>query len=226
MSESLSIIVPVYNEEQSILARIEYFRKLADNNQLIFVDGGSSDNTVELLRAHGQFVYEESLPNRGSQLFAGARQAKQDVLLFHHFDSVLPEDYQALLARAIESHCWGRFDIRLSGLSRILRIIEWSMNLRSRLTGIVTGDQVMFIRKDIFFQCAEGIQEHPLMEDIFLSKQLKRIEPPHRIKKSVISSSRYWEQHGAMNAIVKMWILRLLYYFGISPGTLYKMYYK
>ena len=226
LSENLSIIVPIYNEEQAIPPRTAYLTQLAEFNELILVDGGSSDHTVALLQNLGFSVVKSTEPNRGAQLLAGAEHSTGEILLFHHFDSELPQDYASLIRKAVSSKIWGRFDIRLSGSNILLRLVERSMNLRSNLTGIATGDQAIFVRKNAFFEYASGIQELPIMEDIFLSSKLKSIDAPYRIKSPVLSSSRYWDQHGVITTITKMWVFRLLFFFGVSPSKLYSLYYK
>lgn len=218
-------MVPVFNEESSIKPVIQYFGKLNALCELVFIDGNSSDNTANLLRQNGFTVINAKQANRGAQLVQGALQITGDIVLIHHFDSRLPEDFSQLIEQALESHDWGRFDVQLDSNDWRIRTVEAAMNLRSRLTGIATGDQAMFMRKSVLLAHAEELNNYPLMEDIFLSRQLKQSTPPACLKAKVVSSARYWEKNGVIVSVLKMWAFRLLYFFGMSPQSLYRLYY-
>jgi rSAM/selenodomain-associated transferase 2 len=157
---------------------------------------------------------------------AGANVATRDYLLFLHVDTRLPENANLLLIQAFETDAvWGRFDVKLSGKRPLLRMIEISMNWRSRLTGIATGDQAIFVRRDVFERIG-GFPEISLMEDVALSKRLKRIARPVCLRERVTTSSRRWEQNGTVRTILLMWGLRLLYFLGADPAKLAAAYYR
>ncbi len=214
------IVMPVLNEgdtlQQSSLALRPLRRRGAE---LVVVDGGSTDNTWALARALADTVLL-SPRGRAAQMNAGAKDCRADVLLFLHADTQLPPDADQLIAQAIASgYAWGRFDVRIDGPHPMLRVVERLMNLRSRLTGIATGDQAMFVRREVF-ERLDGLADVPLMEDIELSTRLKKLGPPACIKVPVTTSARRWQQHGVGRTIVLMWRLRLAYFLGTSPNAL------
>ena len=224
---TLSIVVPVLNEAQNIETLLaSLFARMpgspADHGvELIVVDGGSSDDTIRLARAFGDCSVIESAPGRALQMNTGAESARGELVLFLHADTILPDDFLALVTHDFQQSdkAWGRFDVRLSGEHSLFRMIEYMMNHRSRLTGISTGDQAIFVRREIFKQLG-GFAEIPLMEDIDLSKRLKRISKPFCIHQQASTSSRRWEQHGIIKTILLMWRLRLMYFVGFSAESL------
>lgn len=221
-----SVIVPVYNEEQTISDSLEYFQRLSESCELIFVDGNSADNTVALLIHNGLTVIDAEEASRGAQLYKGVMHATGEIILFHHFDTRLPENGLDLIYQSMRLYVWGRFDVQLDSKDWRIRWVQYAMNLRSRWTGIATGDQAMFARKDTLLTYANNLNEYPIMEDIYLSKQLKKITQPACIDTAVVSSARYWEKNGIIASILKMWVFRLLFFFGVSPRTLYAWYYS
>lgn len=221
----LSIVIPILNEQDLIQCSIERLHRLSQH-ELIFVDGNSFDNSVSLLKEHNFKVLQLGHASRGAQLFYGAESASNSYLLFLHLDSTLPDNFDTKIDQALLRNLWGRFDVRLNGDDWRLRIVEKLMNFRSRWTGIATGDQAIFMRKKTFFTYCTKIVECPIMEDIFLCKRLKLIGKPACIDTPIVSSPRYWLRHGVFRAIFKMWVLRLLYYFGFSPNYLYRLYYN
>ena len=211
----LSVVVPVLNEAAGIRAALEALAPLrARGHEVIVVDGGSSDGTADI--AAGLCDRVLSAPRgRAAQMNAGARAANGDMLLFLHADTRLPADFTIP-----DSAVWGRFDVRIDGRHPLLKVVACAMNLRSRLTGIATGDQAMFVRRAVF----PGFPEIPLMEDIALSRALKKIDSPSCLRERVVTSGRRWEAHGVLRTIFLMWRLRLLYFFGVSPETLARKY--
>ncbi len=193
-------------------------------HEIILVDGGSTDGTSTL----SELLVDHQLgasPGRAHQMNAGARRASGDILLFLHADTLLPSQADEIIIAGLANshHCWGRFNVRLSGQNHLLRMVEKLMNSRSRLTGIATGDQAIFIRRNTF-EALGGFPEIPLMEDIAFSKRLKTVSSPLCLPQQVISSSRRWEQQGIMQTIYLMWYLRLAYFLGADPGRLAARY--
>ena len=222
----LSIVIPVLDEASGIVETLRALQPYRERgHEVIVVDGGSRDDTPA--RA-GPLVDRllDSPPGRARQMNRGAAVAHGDVLLFLHADTKLPAQADALIATGLEGDArWGRFDVRLSGHHFMLRLVERMMNLRSRLTGIATGDQALFVRRELFEQ-AGGFDEIPLMEDIALSRRLKRLAPCACLRRPVITSSRRWEENGILATILLMWRLRLAYWLGADPARLVRDYYR
>ncbi len=222
----ISIVVPVLNEAEGIAASLLALQPWRANGmvEILLVDGGSVDGTREA--AHPWIDgWLDSLPGRARQMNAGAAAAQGQILLFLHADTALPASFVAALTQAIKAgYQWGRFDVRLSGQAPLFRLIETLINGRSRLTGIATGDQAMFITKALFAR-AGGFPLQPLMEDIELSRRLKKHTAPCCLRERVITSSRRWEQKGIWRTIFLMWQLRARYALGASPHVLVKRYY-
>jgi rSAM/selenodomain-associated transferase 2 len=218
-----SIIIPTLNEEKTIQSCLSVLQLLRNKYEIIVVDGDSIDNTRILAAPLANKVIT-SEKGRAKQMNNGARQATGDVLIFLHADTCLPENALQLIQQEISSaRQWGRFDIRLSGNPFMLKVIARIMNWRSRLTGIATGDQVIFVTRQAF-EKAGHYPEINLMEDIALCKALKKISPPICLKDKVISSGRRWEHNGIYKTILLMWSLRLRYFFGTDPQTLAFLY--
>jgi rSAM/selenodomain-associated transferase 2 len=216
----LSIVVPVLNEAAGIRAALEALAPLrARGHELIVVDGASADGTPGLAAPLCDRLVP-SVRGRGAQMNAGARAASGNVLLFLHADTQLPPQADDTVFQALQDHLWGRFDVGIDGRHRLLRIVAWAMNLRSRLTGIATGDQAIFVRRDAF----PGFPEIALMEDIAFSRDMKRRGPPACLRARVRTSGRRWEARGVLRTIVLMWRLRLLYFLGVPPDRLARRY--
>jgi rSAM/selenodomain-associated transferase 2 len=222
---SLSIIVPVFNEGERIAAALDALVPMrALGVEVVVVDGGSRDATVQRARLRASKVI--SAPRgRATQMNAGAEKATGDILLFLHSDTRLPSDADHVLLNGLErsGRTWGRFDVQIDSKKPLLRIVARMMNLRSRLTGIATGDQAIFVNRDAFRQVG-GFPPIELMEDIALSKLLKRVGPPLCLRERVVTSARRWEKRGVINTILLMWRLRLAYYFGADPKELAQLY--
>lgn len=216
----ISIVIPVLDEEAVIadcLAALA--RDPGAGIETIVVDGGSRDATRTLAAARADRVLTAP-PGRARQMNAGAAAAAGDVLLFLHVDTRLPDGWRAGVAEAVAAGSgWGRFDVRLSGRRFAFRLIEAGMNRRSRLTGVATGDQAMFVRRDVF-EAFGGFPDIPLMEDVAMSKRLRRRGRPACLRLRVVTSSRRWEERGIARTVVLMWWLRLAYVLGASPATL------
>ena len=224
MTNRLSIIVPVLDEASGIAASLAALLPLrARGHEVIVVDGGSGDDTVALCMGRADAVIE-ARRGRARQMNAGAAQARGDVLLFLHADTTLPEQADACIARALKAGAqWGRFDVKIEGASAMFPLIAATMNLRSRRTGIATGDQAMFVRRELF-QRVGGFPDQPLMEDVELSRRLRRAAKPSCLRERVLTSSRRWERGGVWHTIVLMWQLRLRYWLGVSPEVLARAY--
>jgi len=222
-ASALSIVIPCLNEAAIVRQRLSALQGLRERgHQLILVDGGSDDGTPDL--AAGLVDQLLASPaGRARQMNCGAEAAEGVALWFLHLDTEVPADADRLILKALEHRLWGRFDVRLSGRQTAFRVIEWMMNRRSCLTGIATGDQGVFVRRNRFEQ-VRGYPRIELMEDIALSRRLKRQGLPACIKTPLRTSSRRWETHGIVRTVVLMWSLRLAYFLGASPAFLARRY--
>jgi rSAM/selenodomain-associated transferase 2 len=221
-AERLSIVVPALNEVGGLAAALRALQPLRRRgHQVIVADGGSTDGTPELAIALCDRVIAAPR-GRALQMNAGARAAHGDVLVFLHADTRLPPDADEAIRDALQEHCWGRFDVEIAGRHPLLGVVACAMNLRSRLTGIATGDQAIFVRRDAF----RGFPEIALMEDIAFSKAMKRKGRPACLAARALTSGRRWEARGVLRTIVLMWRLRLLYFLGVRPEVLARLYAK
>jgi rSAM/selenodomain-associated transferase 2 len=219
----LSIVLPVLNEAAEIEAALTALTPLrARGCEVIVVDGGSTDATLALARPLASHVLSTSR-GRARQMNAGAAVARGDVLLFLHADTRLPENADVLIADALRAsgRGWGRFDVQF--LHGALPLIASMMNLRSRLTGIATGDQAIFVSRAAF-ESAGGFPDIPLMEDIALCARLKRLSRPLCLGARATTSPRRWRKHGVMRTVLLMWRLRLAYFFGAEASALARAY--
>lgn len=219
----LSIVVPVLNEADGIGAALEALAPLRGRGaEIIVVDGGSDDDTCARAAPLASRVLAAPR-GRASQMNAGAAAARGDVLLFLHADTRLPEEADRLVADGLarSGRVWGRFDVQFDGGA--LPLIAFMMNLRSRVTGIATGDQAMFVTREAFVR-AGGFPEIALMEDIALSARLKRLSPPLCLGRRVTTSPRRWHTQGVIRTVLLMWRLRLAYTFGAPPDALARAY--
>ncbi|MCK9608216.1 MAG: TIGR04283 family arsenosugar biosynthesis glycosyltransferase [Methylomonas sp.] len=225
MQPQLSIVIPVINEAAQLAEKLQTLQGLRDYCQLIVVDGGSDDNSPVVAAAWVEKVLH-SQRGRAIQMNVGAFEADADILLFLHADTRLPADAVSLIVDAVEQgYRWGRFDVEFDSSRPVFKMIAFMMNGRSRLTGIATGDQAMFVTRQAF-AAAGGFPEIALMEDISLSSRLKNLGWPCCLHAKVVTSARRWQQHGVLKTILLMWCLRLAYFFGADPNRLAAQYYR
>ena len=222
----VSIIVPARNEAEGIAATIAPLQPLrAQGHEIIVVDGESDDGTGRVAAPFADRVLHGPM-GRARQMNAGAAIASGDILVFLHADTLIAPEAVVQLPAALAGDAWqwGRFDVRIDGDSRWLAVIAWAMNLRSRVTGIATGDQALFVRRAAFAR-AGGFPEQPLMEDVALSRTLKRVAGrPLCLRRRVTTSGRRWREHGVARTVLRMWSLRLRYWCGADPGKLAALY--
>lgn len=221
----LSIIIPSLNEGDNITPTLQSIHKLSKHPyEIILVDGGSQDNTLDIAKSHVDTVIH-SEKGRALQMNNGARHASGNILWFLHADSVIPDNADDLIYQALQanSYEWGRFDIQLSGSMRVFRVIERLINLRSRLTKISTGDQGIFVSRNLF-EKINGYSNIPLMEDIELSHRLKKLSSPACLNQAIITSSRRWEKNGIIRTVLLMWYLRFAYSIGVPAEKLNRRY--
>ncbi len=219
-AERLSIIVPVLNEAGILARALQGLAPLrARGHEVLVVDGGSEDGTRDIAAPLADRVLAAPR-GRARQMNAGAAAATGDVLLFLHADTELPRAADEEIFRAIKTHSWGRFDVRIDCASPLLPVVAFFMNQRSRLTGVATGDQAIFVRREAF----PGFPEIALMEDIAFSSAMKRRGAPACLRAQVTTSGRRWERDGVLRTVLLMWRLRLAYALGTPPEELARRY--
>lgn len=223
----ISIILPILNESETLRRELPRLKQLSQQGcELIFVDGGSRDDSVDQLQAAGMYVVH-SESGRAIQMNLGASQAGTEQLVFLHIDTRLPDKAPDLVRTALnatgQGGQWGRFDVCIDGRHPVLKLVGWMMNQRSRLTGIATGDQTLFMQRDLFKRVG-GFPQQPLMEDIEMSRRLKQLSRPVCLKDRVYTSGRRWEQSGVWRTIGLMWWLRFAYWRGVSAERLVRLY--
>ncbi len=224
--KTISLVLPVRNEAGLIreqLQRLQCYR--AKGHEVIVIDGGSRDATVELTAGLVDSC-EVSAAGRSNQMNQGASRAKGDILLFLHADTELPANADERICEALSAQCsrWGWFDIKLSKPRLAFLVVARMMNLRARLTSVATGDQALFVERELF-RAIGGFPRLALMEDIAISKLLRRRGRPVRPEGLATTSSRRWEENGLISTVLLMWRLRLLYFLGVKPQRLREMYY-
>ena len=221
----ISIIIPVLNDADALkklLPDLQNDRLLG--HEVLIVDGGSVDGSVTYASALADRVLMTGT-GRGRQMNLGAEQAQHSILLFLHADSKLPKNALANISKILEEPArhWGRFDVILDANGIMYRVIASMMNLRSRITGVATGDQGIFVRR-LSFHEAGSFDSIPIMEDIALSKALRKQSRPACLSAKIITSARRWQQQGTMKTILQMWFLRFAYFIGIKPDKLAHFY--
>ena len=223
MAASLAFVIPVLNEQDRIGGLLRQLGERYPEAELVVVDGGSKDRTVATaLPLCTRLLIGE--PGRAAQMNLGGRSCSADYLCFLHADSLPGVSAARLQSYLDKSPQWGFCRVRLSGRRPVFRVIEWFMNLRSRLTAVATGDQMLYLHRSLF-EHSGGFDSIPLMEDVAYSKRLRRLARPLVIAEPVLSSSRRWEQRGVLRTVLSMWGLRLAYVVGVSPARLWQYYY-
>ena len=220
MNPSLCIVVPVLDEAPNLAACLRALQPLRQRGvPVVVVDGGSSDESLAIARGLADLAFVAP-QERARQMNAGAATCTADIFMVLHADTRLPRDADTLVQRATQGRRpWGRFDVAIDSARPVMRIVERLMNRRSRWTGIATGDQAIFVRKDLFDQIG-GIPDQPQMEDVALSARLKRHGPPACLRERVTTSARRWARLGPWRTIVLKWRLRAAYFFGADPAKL------
>jgi len=220
------VIVPVLNERQNLPKLIERLGHFFFE-EIIVVDGGSDDGSWELIQELAinsqKIKAAQSSAGRSSQMNAGAKVTESEYLLFLHADTQLPEGADQVILQSLATNLWGRFDIQFIEASLQLSVIAWFINFRSRTTGVATGDQAFFIRRNVFEQLT-GFADIPLMEDVELSKRLKKLGKPACSRRKVTTSARRWLTMGVWKTVFLMWKLRFYYFIGVDPHNLAKIY--
>lgn len=223
MNGTIGIVVPMRNEAAQLPDLLAHLLPLVQRGaQVILVDGGSQDGSAARARAAG-FTVLDTEAGRARQMNAGARASTAATLLFLHADTRLPDGAGEAIAQALRAQVWGRFDVNIVGRPALLRLVAFMMNRRSRLTGIATGDQGLFMRREAF-DAVGGFPEQPLMEDIEICRALKRLGRPACLRLKVTTSGRRWEQRGVWRTILLMGWLRWRYWRGASAESIARAY--
>jgi len=224
---SISIVIPALNEAANLARLLPDLAGRAEALDVIVVDGGSTDRTADVVKTTGRARYLASPPGRARQMNAGARVARGDVLLFLHADTYLAEGALAAVEQAMADPgvVGGRFDVCFDTARPVMRMVAWFINRRSRVSGIATGDQAIFVRRAAF-EALGGYPDLPLMEDVELSRRLKRHGRVVCLREIATTSARKWEQEGVTRTILLMWLVRFLYFCGVSPARLHRLYYR
>jgi len=222
---TFSIIVPMLNELEVLPELLDHLKSFAARDcEVLLVDGGSEDGSVDMAQTSGLKVMR-CAKGRALQMNAGAQHSKGAVLVFLHADTRLPINSLQVISTGLEKSRWGRFDVRISGDHFMLRIVAALVNVRSRLTGIATGDQAIFMQRSLFVDI-QGFPEQPLMEDIEISKRALQVERPACLGAKVTTSGRRWLQHGIWQTIWLMHKLRWAYWRGVPAKELVQRYYR
>ncbi len=222
----LGIIIPALDEAANLARLLPDLARECPGAEVIVVDGGSRDGTPEVVSRQPGARLLSSERGRARQMNAGACQTEADALLFLHADTWLPAGAAGAIERALGEPgvVGGRFDVRFDSARPVFRMIAWFMNARSRASSICTGDQAIFVRR-ADFEAVGGYPDIPLMEDIELSRRLKRRGRVRALGLRVTTSARRWEREGPLRTIGLMWMLRLLHFYGVAPSRLHRWYY-
>ncbi|KGM06288.1 Glycosyl transferase, family 2 [Methylophaga thiooxydans] len=223
MTPLLAIIVPVLNEAKNLPALLSHLLPFHGRGvEIILVDGGSTDESVSIIRG-SPFKLVISERGRGKQMNAGARSSSAENLLFLHADTRLPDNADIRITSSLLTRHWGRFDVHIAGSHPLLKVIAFMMNWRSRLTGVSTGDQAIFMKRSAY-DLVLGFPSQMLMEDIAISRELKQLSRPVCIDEKVSTSGRRWNEYGVWRTITLMWRLRFFYWLGTDPNILAERY--
>ena len=226
----LSIVIPALNESNNIVATLVPLQAMRSRGvEIILVDGGSIDGTTQIAAQLVDHVIDSAAADRGRarQMNAGAKTANGNALLFLHADSVLPPDADQLILNGLQStsRTWGRFDVTIEGRHFFLPVVSWFMNQRSKLTGVATGDQGLFMTREAFI-AAGGFANIPLMEDVAMCVLLKKSSAPICLRQKITTSGRRWEKYGVWHTILLIWRIRLAYFCGADPAELHRAYHE
>ncbi len=225
----IAAIVPIFNESPEVVNNLRKLAVLTEIDEILISDASNNPNTVDAINKvvydfpNKIRIFRSDRPQRASQMNLAARSCNAQLLWFVHADTTVPPSAPQLIQKTIQQHRWGRFDIRFDNHRVIMKVVAWLMNNRSALSGICTGDQAIFVQRDLF----ESVGRYPaisLMEDVVLSKRLKQFQQPARIRLPVQTSARRWEANGYLRTIALMWGIRLLHSLGASPTTLRRLY--
>ena len=232
---TISVIIPTLNEESSLPTTLEHTFRLGFDD-IIVADGGSVDRTRDIVVQFALSQERDAIrncpvmsittqPGRGLQMNTAAQLSRSDVLLFLHADTILPDHARRSIADSLrDPRCiGGRFDVQFDRRSNLGRLVSNLMNIRSRMSGIATGDQAIFVRRDVF-ERMRGYSPIPLMEDLDFTRRLKKEGHVAALRDKVTTSYRRWEQRGPVRTILLMWTIRFLYWLGVSPRTLSRFY--
>ncbi len=226
ISSKISIIIPALNEASALSQNLPKLQTYRDRgHEIILVDGGSHDQSLAVARPMVD-RYIQTVKGRAHQMNEGAEVANNEVLLFLHADTGLPDLADELILEALDAkqHRWGRFNVKFNNEKFIFKVISAAMNIRSEMSGVATGDQAIFVDKNLF-EDVGFFDRIPLMEDVALSKKLLKYSRPSCLQETVMTSSRRWEKNGIYKTIFLMWRLRLAYFFGAKPEKLADQYY-
>ena len=222
--KKLSVVVPMLNESDTIAGTLNALRRSARTAEIIVVDGGSSDASVAIARPLCNILIAAPR-GRASQMNAGARTSRGDTLVFVHADTIVPRTFAANIAWALSDPAvvGGRFDVRLDATTLPYRIIGAMISLRSRITRTGTGDQAIFVRREVFDRIG-GFPDLDLCEDLEFTRRLKREGRVVCLRTRVITSARRWARDGVIRTVVRMWLIRAMYLIGVPTARLKRMY--
>ena len=221
---TLSVIVPMLNEAATIAIALRAIRRGAADAEIVVVDGGSTDASVAAAQPLCDRVLVASR-GRAQQMNAGARASRGDVLAFVHADTLVPSTFAADIATALSDPAvvGGRFDVKLDSDALPYRLIGAMISIRSRISRTGTGDQAIFVRREVFDRLG-AFPELELCEDLDFSRHLKRAGRVACLRSRVTTSARRWSRGGILRTVVRMWLIRAMYLMGVPPARLKRMY--
>ena len=219
----ISVIIPIFNEEKILSKNASQFRELSNHTELIFVDGGSSDKSIEIAEGYGKVLRSEK--GRALQMNSGAKSASFDILLFLHADSYVSQHTPIAIEENMKKSNFlgGCLTQRLAKRGAVYRFIESFGNMRARITKVFYGDQGIFIRKNMFFEM-KGFPEVPIMEDVLFTKKLRKLGKTVVLPEEVSVSPRRWEKKGIIRTISFYSLLNILSWMKISSERVRLLY--